>query len=95
MEFYVLKGIIVFLISFVIFQSITVSFGEYLLVLDLIWGVLLYFFNRSCNYRFHRAVFAGVLWNWAAYLLSFMLNKNFDITVFIPQLLNLNIQAIP
>lgn len=43
MEFYVLKEIIVFLISFVIFQSITISFGEYLLVLDLIWGVLLYF----------------------------------------------------
>lgn len=94
MEFYVLKEIIVFLISFVIFQSITISFGEYLLVLDLIWGVLLYFFNRSCNYRFHRAVFAGVLGNWVAYLLSFMVNKNFDITIFISQLLNLNIPAI-
>lgn len=29
-------------------------------------------------------VFAGVLGNWAAYLLSFMVNKNFDITLFIP-----------
>lgn len=94
MEIYVLRGIIVFLISFIVFRNITILPWEYLLVLDFIWGVLLYFFYRPCNYRFHRAVFAGVLGNWAAYLLSFMVNKNFDITIFISQLLNLNIQAI-
>ena len=89
MEIYVLRGIIVFLISFIVFRNITILPWEYLLVLDFIWGVLLYFFYRPCNYRFHRAVFAGVLGNWAAYLLNFLVNEHVDVTILWHQLLML------
>lgn len=95
MEIYVLRGIIVFLISFIVFRNITILPWEYLLVLDFIWGVLLYFFNRPCNYRFHRAVFAGVLGNWAAYLLNFLVNGHVDVTILWHQLLKLNFRNAP
>lgn len=95
MEIYVLRGIIVFLISFIVFQNITILPWEYLLVLDFIWGVLLYFFYRPCNYRFHRAVFAGVLGNWAAYLLNFLVNEHVDVTILWHQLLMLNFRNAP
>lgn len=94
MEIYVLRGIIVFLISFIIFRNITILPWEYLLVLDFIWGILLYFFNRPCNYRFHRAVFAGVLGNWAAYLLNFLVNGHVDVTILWHQLLKLNFRNV-
>lgn len=95
MEIYVLRGIIVFLISFIVFRNITILPWEYLLVLDFIWGVLLYFFYRPCNYRFHRAVFAGVLGNWAAYLLNFLVNEHVDVTILWHQLLMLNFRNAP
>lgn len=94
MEIHVLRGIIVFLISFIVFRNITILPWEYLLVLDFIWGVLLYFFNRPCNYRFHRAVFAGVLGNWAAYLLNFLVNEHVDVTILWHQLLKLNFRNV-
>lgn len=95
MEIYVLRGIIVFLISFIVFRNITILPWEYLLVLDFIWGVLLYFFYRPCNYRFHRAVFAGILGNWAAYLLNFLVNEHVDVTILCHQLLMLNFRNAP
>lgn len=95
MEIYVLRGIIVFLISFIVFRNITILPWEYLLVLDFIWGGLLYFFYRPCNCRFHRAVFAGILGNWAAYLLNFLVNEHVDVTILWHQLLMLNFRNAP
>lgn len=95
MEIYVLRGIIVFLVSFIVFRNITILPWEYLLVLDFIWGGLLYFFYRPCNCRFHRAVFAGILGNWAAYLLNFLVNEHVDVTILWHQLLMLNFRNAP